>query len=57
MANNIAKEYIEFSKKNIAKYLKIILAKYYSRAIVDPLLEEYINIRYYNSEDKKFKSL
>lgn len=57
MANNVAKEYIEFSQKNITKYLRIILDKYYSRAIIDPLLEEYINIRYYNNEDKKYKNL
>lgn len=57
MANNVAKEYIEFSQKNIIKYLRIILDKYYSRAIIDPLLEEYINIRYYNNEDKKYKNL
>ena len=56
MANNIAKEYIDFSKKNIIKYLKIILDKYYSKKIVDPLLEEYINIRYYNNEDTKYKN-
>ena len=31
MANNIAREYIDFSKKNITKYLKIILDKYYAK--------------------------
>ena len=53
MANNIAREYIDFSKKNITKYLKIILDKYYAKKIVDPLLEVYINVRYYNNEDIK----
>ena len=51
MANNISREYIDFSKKNITKYLKIILDKYYAKKIVDPLLEVYINVRYYNNED------
>ena len=56
MANNIAREYIDFSKKNITKYLKIILDKYYAKKIVDPLLEVYINVRYYNNEDIKYKN-
>ena len=55
MANNIAREYIDFSKKNITKYLKIILDKYYAKKIVDPLLEVYINVRYYNNEDIKIQ--
>lgn len=57
MANNIAKEYIDFSKKNIIKYLKVILEKYYNKTLVDSLLEEYISVRYYNNEERKFKSL
>lgn len=56
MANNIAREYIDFSKKNISKYLKLILDKYYAKKVVDPLLDTYINIRYYNNEDIKYKN-
>lgn len=57
MATNIAREYITFSKKNITKYLRIILEKYYSKMIVDSLLETYINVRYYNSYDIKYKNI
>lgn len=56
MANNIAKEYIDFSKKNINKYLKMILEKYYDKEIVSSLLETYINVRYYNYYEAKCKS-
>lgn len=56
MANNIAKEYINFSKKNISKYLKIILEKYYDKEIVSNLLETYINVRYYNYYETKYKN-
>lgn len=56
MANNIAKEYIDFSKKNINKYLKIILEKYYDKEIVSSLLETYINERYYNYYETKYKN-
>ena len=56
MANNIAKEYVDFSKKNINKYLKIILEKYYDKEIVSSLLETYINERYYNYYETKYKN-
>ena len=48
----VVEEYIEFSKKNILKYLKLILEKYYDKEIVESLVETYINIRYYNIEQK-----
>jgi hypothetical protein len=35
---------------------KVILDKYYAKKIVDPLLEVYINVRYYNNEDIKYKN-
>ena len=43
MTSNIVKEYIDFSKKNITKYLKIILEQDYSKEIIEPLLDTYIN--------------
>ena len=52
----VVEEYIEFSKKNILKYLKLILEKYYDKEIVESLVETYINIRYYNI-DQKTKNL
>ncbi len=55
MASNIVKEYIDFSKKNITKYLKIILEQDYSKEIIEPLLDTYINVRYYNNYDIKYK--
>ncbi len=56
MASNIVKEYIDFSKKNITKYLKIILEQDYSKEIIEPLLDTYINVRYYNNYDIKYKA-
>lgn len=55
MTSNIVKEYIDFSKKNITKYLKIILEQDYSKEIIEPLLDTYINVRYYNNYDIKYK--
>ena len=52
----VVEEYIEFSKKNIFKYLKLILEKYYDKEIAQNLVETYINIRYYNT-DQKTKNL
>ena len=52
----VEEEYIEFSKKNILKYLKLILEKYYDKEIVESLVETYINVRYYNI-DQKTKNL
>lgn len=57
MANNIAKEYIDFSKKNINKYLKLILDKYYNKKVANDLITTYINIRYYNDYELKYKNL
>ncbi len=42
--------------KNINKYLKMILEKYYDKEIVSSLLETYINVRYYNYYEAKCKS-
>ena len=33
--NNLMDEYIEFTKKNLRKYMKIIFEKYYDRDIYD----------------------
>lgn len=52
----IVDKYIDFSLKNIYKYLKLILDKYYDKEIINPLVETYINIRYYNT-DQKSKNL
>lgn len=57
MATNITREYIDFSKKNIIKYLKLILDKYYSRKITDELLDVYIDVRYNNIYELKYNNL
>lgn len=51
----IGNEYIEFSKKNIIEYLKIILEKYYDKEITLKLLDTYIKVRYYNYYEIKYK--
>ncbi len=48
MSCNIVGEYVDFSRKCIKKYLKVILEKYYDEDIYDDLINAYINTRYYN---------
>lgn len=51
----IGDKYIEFAKKNIIEYLKLILENNYNKEIVLPLIETYIKVRYYNYYEIKFK--
>ena len=46
--NNLMDEYIEFTKKNLRKYMKIIFEKYYDNIVIDEYIKTYINARYYN---------
>lgn len=45
---NLMDNYIEFTKKNINKYMKLIFGKYYNKEVIDEYLRTYINARYYN---------
>ena len=46
--NNLMDEYIEFTKKNLRKYMKIIFEKYYDNIVIEEYIKTYINARYYN---------
>lgn len=46
--NNLMNEYIEFTKKNLNKYMKIIFEKYYDNIVIEEYIKTYINARYYN---------
>ena len=48
MACNIVKEYINYDKECIAKYISIITEKKLNSKICDMILDVYVNIRYYD---------
>ena len=48
MSCNVIKQYVDFSSKNINKYYKMILKKYYKADIVEEFVSKYIETRYYN---------
>ena len=45
--NNLMDEYIEFTKKNLRKYMKIIFEKYYDNIVIDEYIKTYINVLYH----------
>lgn len=45
---NLMDVYIEFTRKNIIKYMKMIFGKYYNKEVIEEYLKTYINARYYN---------
>ena len=53
MATNISNDYVNFVKKSITNYTKIIMEKNFNKEIFDTLLNTYINTRYYNYYDSK----
>ena len=55
MATNISNDYVNFVKKSITNYTKIIMEKNFNKEIFDTLLNTYINTRYYNYYDSKYK--
>lgn len=57
MANNTSSDYIKFIKKNITKYMSLIMEKEFLKEPFNDLLEVYINARYYNFYDSKSKNL
>ena len=52
----IGQEYIEFSKKNIIEYFKLILEKKYNKELVLKLLDTNIQVRYYNYYETKSRN-
>lgn len=56
MATNISNDYINFVKKSITNYTKLIMSKKFNKEIFDTLLNTYINTRYYNYYDSKYKN-
>ena len=48
MTINIMNEYIELTKKQIEKYLRLVFEDTYDKKYNDIYSETYINARYYN---------
>ena len=48
MSRNIVREYINFDRESIAKYINIITEKKLNSKICDEILDIYVNIRYYD---------
>ena len=48
MDYNIITEYTTFIKKELLEFYKIALDKVYVKSLIDPFLNKYINVRYYN---------
>ena len=46
---NLMDVYIEFTKKKIKKYMKMIFGKQYNEIVVEEYLRTYVNARYYNA--------
>lgn len=54
---NISKDYVSFAKKNIYSYIKMIMGKYFDKAVFDMLLDTYINVRYYDMYERKYRDM
>lgn len=46
---NLMDVYIDFTKKKIKKYMKMIFGKMYNEVVVEEYLKTYVNARYYNA--------
>ena len=46
MSLNVMNTYLKFNRRRLISYSKIILEKYYNKAIFEELLDTYINLRY-----------
>ena len=57
MNNSVCLEYIDFVKKCIYKYFKLIMGKNFDKGIFDSLMDTYIKVRYYNYFDIKYKNV
>lgn len=56
MSCNVGNTYIDFSKKNITKYMKLMLNNKFDKEIFSELLKTYIDVRYCNYYDIKYKN-
>lgn len=54
--NNIDK-YIKFIKDYLTEYFKLIVKDKYKRIVYNEMLNTYIDIRYFNKYDKKYKQI
>lgn len=54
--NNIDK-YIKFIKDYLTEYFKLIVKDKYKKIVYNEMLNTYIDIRYYNKYDKKYKQI
>lgn len=55
MSCNIMKEYVDFSRKCIKNYIKLIMDKQFEQEVFDELVNVYIDVRYHNLYEKKYK--
>lgn len=53
MSVNVINEYVNYSRKCINNYVKIIMDKYYDNESFNEFMETYIDIRYHNLYPKK----
>ena len=56
MNNNIVLEYITFVQKSISEFYHIILETKYQAKLINPIIDKYIDIRYYNNTANKEKN-
>ena len=54
--NNIDK-YIKFIKDYLTEYFKLIVKDKYKKIVYNEMLNTYIDIRYFNKYDKKYKQI
>ena len=57
MNDSVCLEYINFVRKCIYKYFKLIMGKNFNRGIFDNLMDTYVKVRYYNYFDIKYKNV
>lgn len=57
MNDSVCLEYINFVKKCIYKYFKLIMGKNFNKGIFDNLMDTYVKVRYYNYFDIKYKNV
>lgn len=55
MSINVMNQYIELTKKEANDYIKAILGSKFNKKISDKYKEKYINIRYYNFNEKDYE--
>ena len=53
MNNNIVLEYINFIQKSISEFYHIILESNYQAKLINPIIDKYIDVRYYNNTANK----